>query len=59
MFLGQAVEELHGDERLPLLDGYTDVVDADLSKNLDTIPHWESVAQRIVDRDMPRLIEMA
>ena len=33
--------------------GYTDVVDADLSKYFDTIPHRElmqSVARRIVDR---------
>ena len=40
--------------------GYTDVVDADLSKYLDTIPHRElmqSVARRIVDRDLLRLIK--
>jgi RNA-directed DNA polymerase len=33
--------------------GYTDVVDADLSKYFDTIPHAElmqCVARRIVDR---------
>ena len=36
-----------------LHDGYTDVVDADLSKYFDTIPHSEllqCVARRIVDR---------
>ena len=41
--------------------GYTDVVDADLSKYFDTIPHCElmqCVAQRIVDRDVLRLIKM-
>jgi len=42
-------------------DGYMDVVDADLSKYFDTIPHRElmqCVAQRIVDRDVLRLIKM-
>jgi RNA-directed DNA polymerase len=41
--------------------GHTDVVDADLSKYFDTIPHRElmqSVARRIVDRDMLHLIKM-
>jgi len=41
--------------------GYTDVVDADLSKYFDTIPHRElmkSVARRVVDRQMLRLIRM-
>jgi RNA-directed DNA polymerase len=41
--------------------GYTDVVDADLSRYFDTIPHCElmqCVAQRIVDRDVLRLIKM-
>jgi RNA-directed DNA polymerase len=41
--------------------GYTDVVDADLSKYFDTIPHSEllqCVARRIVDRDMLHLIKM-
>src|SRR5450631_1235523 len=44
-----------------LHDGYTDVVDADLSKYFDTIPHSEllqSVARRIVDRQMLHLIKM-
>jgi RNA-directed DNA polymerase len=43
-----------------LCEGYTEVVDADLSKYFDTIPHRElmqSVARRIVDRDMLRLIK--
>jgi RNA-directed DNA polymerase len=42
-------------------EGYTDVVDADLSKYFDTIPHCEllqCVAQRIVDREVLRLIKM-
>jgi RNA-directed DNA polymerase len=41
--------------------GYTDVVDADLSKYFDTIPHdqlMRSVARRIVDKDILRLIKM-
>jgi RNA-directed DNA polymerase len=41
--------------------GYTDVVDADLSKYFDTIPHQElmrSVARRIVDRHVLRLIKL-
>jgi RNA-directed DNA polymerase len=42
-------------------DGYTDVVDADLSKYFDTIPHREllrCVARRIVDGEVLRLIKM-
>ncbi len=41
--------------------GYTDVVDADLSKYFDTIPHSEllrSVAARISDRNILRIIRM-
>ena len=44
-----------------LCDGYTDVVDADLSKYFDTIPHcalMQCVARRIVDRNVLRLIKM-
>ena len=44
-----------------LCEGYTDVVDADLSKYFDTIPHCElihSVARRIVDRDVLHLVKM-
>src|SRR5215510_4413967 len=44
-----------------LCQGYTDVVDADLSKYFDTIPHAElmqCVARRIVDRNVLRLIKM-
>jgi RNA-directed DNA polymerase len=44
-----------------LRGGYTDVVEADLSKYFDTIPHREllqCVARRIVDRDMLHLIKM-
>jgi RNA-directed DNA polymerase len=50
-----AVKETH---RL-LCRGYTDVVDADLSKYFDTIPHADllrSVARRVVDRNVLRLI---
>ena len=41
--------------------GYTDVVDADLSKYFDVIPHGEllrSVARRISDRHVLRLIKL-
>ena len=44
-----------------LCRGYTHVVDADLSKYFDTIPHQDlmrSVAQRIVDRHVLRLIKL-
>jgi len=44
-----------------LNQGYTDVVDADLSKYFDTIPHSEllkSLAARISDRNILRLIKM-
>jgi len=50
----QKVQEL-------LRQGYTEVVDADLSKYFDNIPHSEllqCVARRIVDRDMLHLIKM-
>lgn len=44
-----------------LCDGHTDVVDADLSKYSDTIPHQEllqSVARRVVDRHVLHLLKM-
>lgn len=44
-----------------LCEGYTDVVDADLSRYFDTIPHHElmqCLARRIVDKDMLHLIRM-
>ena len=44
-----------------LCHGYTDVVDADLSKYFDTIPHpdlMRSVARRVVDRHVLRLIKL-
>jgi len=52
-----AVKDVHRH----LCRGYTDVVDADLSKYFDTIPHAElmrCVARRIVDRRVLRLIKM-
>src|SRR6478672_1312159 len=52
-----AVKEVH---RL-VCRGYTDVVDADLSKYFDTIPHSDllkSVARRIVDQNVLRLIKL-
>lgn len=44
-----------------LCDGYSEVVDADLSSYFDTIPHRElmkSIARRIVDKNVLRLIKM-
>jgi RNA-directed DNA polymerase len=52
-----AIKEVHA----LLCRGYTDVVDADLSKYFDTIPHQDlmrSVAGRIVDRHVLRLIKL-
>jgi len=52
-----AVKEVH---RL-ICRGHTDVVDADLSRYFDSIPHGEllkSVARRIVDRHVLRLIRL-
>jgi RNA-directed DNA polymerase len=53
----QAVREVHETLRA----GYTDVVDADLSKFFDTIPHSEllrSVARRVSDGRMLHLVKM-
>jgi len=44
-----------------LCEGYTDVVDADLSQYFDTIPHHEllqSVARRVTDRHVLHLVKM-
>jgi RNA-directed DNA polymerase len=52
---GDAVERVHR----ALCDGYTDVVDADLSKYFDTIPHdqlMKSVARRVSDGKMLKLV---
>lgn len=52
-----AIQEVHE----LLCEGYTDVVDADLSKYFDTIPHSEllqCVARRIVDKHLLHLIKM-
>jgi RNA-directed DNA polymerase len=41
-------------------NGYTEVMDADLSEDFDTIPHsdlMKSLARRIVDRDVLRLMK--
>src|SRR5216683_3546115 len=49
-----AIQKVHKS----LCEGYTDVVDADLSKYFDTIPHCEllqCVARRIVDREVLHL----
>jgi RNA-directed DNA polymerase len=52
-----AIRQVHG----LLTRGYTDVVDADLTKYFDTIPHAElmqCVARRIVDRQILALVKM-
>ena len=52
-----AIQGVHG----LLRQGYTQVVDADLSRYFDTIPHAElmqCVARRIVDRQILSLIKM-
>ncbi len=52
-----AIKEVH---RL-LCRGYTGVVDADLSRYFDTIPHrdlMQSVSRRLVDRHVLRLIKL-
>jgi len=52
-----AVKEVHRQ----ICRGHTDVVDADLSKYFDSIPHIEllkSVARRVVDRHVLRLIKL-
>jgi len=52
-----AVKEVHE----AIIDGETQVVDADVAKYFDTVPHSElmkSVARRISDRKMLRLIKM-
>ena len=55
-----AVDAVKDTHRL-IRRGYTDVVDADLSKYFDTIPHsalLKSVARRIVDRHVLKLIKL-
>ena len=52
----EAIEEVHRS----LCEGYTDVVDADLSLYFETIPHhdlMQSLARRVVDRQMLKLIK--
>ena len=58
---GRSANDAIGQVHKLLIDGYTDVVDADLSKYFDTIPHAElmqCVARRIVDRMILSLIKM-
>jgi RNA-directed DNA polymerase len=53
----QAVDDM----RAHLLKGKTEVIDADISKYFDTIPHdklMHLVAKRIVDKNILRLIKM-
>jgi RNA-directed DNA polymerase len=53
----QAVEDV----KKHLRQGKTDVIDADISKYFDTIPHdklMQQVAKRIVDKNILKLIKM-
>lgn len=53
----EAIEQVHRS----LCEGYTEVVDADLSAYFDTIPHHEllqTVARRVCDRQVLKLIKM-
>jgi retron-type reverse transcriptase len=53
----QAVEDV----KEHLIEGKTDVIDADISKYFDTIPHdrlMQLVAKRIVDKQILKLIRM-
>jgi RNA-directed DNA polymerase len=53
----QAVEDV----RRHLLQGKTDVIDADITKYFDTIPHdklMQQVAKRIVDKNILKLLKM-
>jgi group II intron reverse transcriptase/maturase len=52
-----AIKQVHG----LLYEGYTEVIDADLSAYFDTIPHLEllrSIARRVADRHVLHLIRM-
>src|SRR5580700_2328875 len=54
---GDAIKRVHRQ----MLGGATDVVDADLSKYFDTIPHADllnSVARRVSDRHVLRLVKL-
>jgi RNA-directed DNA polymerase len=57
---GRSAEDAVREVHRRLCEGYTEVVDADLTKYFDTIPHHELmqwVARRIVDRQMLKLIK--
>ena len=57
----RSAQDAIGEVHKSLCEGYTDVVDADLSKYFDTIPHCEllqCVARRIVDREVLHLLKM-
>ncbi len=57
---GRSAEEAIREVHRGLCQGYSEVVDADLTKYFDTIPHHElmqSVARRVVDRQRLKLIK--
>jgi RNA-directed DNA polymerase len=58
---GRSAIDAVGQVHEAIRDGYTNVVDADLSKYFDTIPHKElmrSLARRVGDRQMLRLVRV-
>jgi RNA-directed DNA polymerase len=58
---GKSAQDAIQEVRKRLNEGYTDIVDADLSKYFDTIPHAElmkCVARRIVDKQVLHLVGM-
>jgi RNA-directed DNA polymerase len=57
---GRSAQDAIGEVHRGICQGYTEVVDADISKYFDTIPHQElmkSVARRITDRHMLALVK--
>jgi RNA-directed DNA polymerase len=59
--LGRSAREAIKQVHRSLCEGYTEVVDADLSAYFDTIPHhdlMQSVARRVCDRQLLKLIKM-
>ena len=56
----RSAHQVMDDIKAGLLTGHTQVIDADLSKYFDTIPHdklLKAVAERIVDKQLPSLLK--
>lgn len=57
----RSAHQAAGDVKAHLFQGMTEVIDADISKYFDTIPHdklMQMVAKRIVDKQILKLIKM-